>query len=237
MLGRLLRALVPGACLLCDAAVAVGPFDLCSHCRASLPLIADPCPRCALPLPAGADSTCAQCRESPPPWTAAIAPYRYEGAIAQWIRRLKDHMGMVEGRTLGLLLADAAAGVRSPRPAPDLLVPVPLTLARTMQRGHNQAIALGVPLARRLGVPFARRGTKRVRASAPQRGLGRAGRRANLAGAFAARRDFTGMRVGIVDDVLTTGTTAAELTHTLLAAGAVEVHVFCAARTIPRRSR
>ena len=103
-----------------------------------------------------------------------------------------------------------------------------------MLRGHNQAIALGVPLARRLGVPLARRATKRVRGSVPPRGLGRAGRRANLAGAFAARQDFTGMQVGIVDDVLTTGTTAAELTHTLLAAGAAEVRVFCAARALPR---
>jgi ComF family protein len=234
MFAFLPAALVPGACLLCDAVIAGESSGLCTHCRASLPLIVDPCPRCALPLPAGALATCVACRAAPPPWTAAIAPYRYEGAVAHWIRRLKDHMGMVEGRTLGHLLADAAALASTGHPALDLLIPVPLTLTRTMLRGHNQAIALGVPLARRLGVPLARRATKRVRGSVPQRGLGRAGRRANLAGAFAARQDFTGLHVGIVDDVLTTGTTAAELTHTLLAAGAAEVRVFCAARALPR---
>jgi ComF family protein len=237
MITGILRALVPGACLLCDAAITTEPFDLCTYCRASLPLIADPCPRCALPLPAGAGAICGACLAAPPPWTIAVAPYRYEGPIADWIRRLKDHLGMVEGRTLGYLLADAAAAACTRSRTPDLLIPVPLTIARTMLRGHNQAVALAAPVARRLGVPLERRAARRVRGSTPQRGLGRAARRANLAGVFGARRDFTGLCVGIVDDVLTTGTTAAELTLTLLAAGATEVSVICAARTIPRRSR
>jgi ComF family protein len=233
MFTRMLRTLFPGACLLCDAPLTPGEdLDLCRYCRDALPWIVDPCARCGLPLPAGLHDTCAQCRRDPPPWLAAVTPLRYEGPVAAWIRRLKDHLGMVEGRTLGLLLADAAAANARTRPTPDLLVPVPLTLRRLAWRGHNQAISLALPLAVRLGIPLARAAARRVRVTPPQRGLSRAQRQRNLGGAFVVRRDVTGLRVGIVDDVLTTGATAGELTRCLLAAGALEVHVFCAARTI-----
>jgi ComF family protein len=233
MFARWLRTLFPGACLLCDAPLPAGQdLDLCTHCRDALPWIVDPCQRCGLPLPAGVHDTCAECRAHPPPWTAAVAPLRYEGPAAVWVRRCKDDLGMVEGRTLGLLLADAAAAACSGRASPDLLVPVPLTLGRLAWRGHNQAVALAVPLAARLGVPLARAGARRTRRTPSQRGLRRAERQHNLTGVFAIRRDVAGLRVGIVDDVLTTGATAAELSRALLAAGALEVHVFCAARTI-----
>jgi ComF family protein len=233
MFSRLLRAMFPGACLLCDLALPPGQdLDLCACCRAVLPWITGPCRRCGLPLPAGLDDLCTDCRHAPPPWTTAVVPLRYEGPVAQWIRQLKDHAGMVEGRTLGLLLADAAADAYGQRAAPDLLVPVPLTLARLARRGHNQAIALALPIAARLRIPLARTGARRTRRTPPQRGLRLDARLANLTGAFAANRDLSGLTVGIVDDVLTTGATVAELGRTLIDAGAAEVHVFCAARAI-----
>ncbi|HEX7037697.1 MAG TPA: double zinc ribbon domain-containing protein [Pseudomonadales bacterium] len=242
MLERLLRRLLPGACLLCDAPLpSTADVDLCRYCLDALPWNRGACPRCAEPVPEGAPrgSWCAACTRDPPPFRAAIAPLCYEGFAQLWVRRLKDHLGMVEGRILGTLLAgaaDAAYRADPGLPRPDLLVPVPLTLGRLARRGHNQALALARPVAARLGIPISRTAVMRRRRSRPQRGLGRAARLGNLEGSFAARRTWPepGPCVGIVDDVITTGATAAALTRTLLAAGAREVHVLCAART-PRR--
>jgi len=235
MLARLIRSIFPGACLLCDLDLPAGQdIDLCADCHPALPWNTNACPRCALPLPGHHTGVCLACMLRPPPYAAALAPLRYTGPVADWVRQLKDQMGLVEGRTLGLLLADAAAGFYRDRPPPDLLLPVPLGWRRLAARGHNQAITLALPVARRLGKPLLRLAVRRNRQTRAQRGLGHAQRLHNLAGAFATHRQWRGERVGLIDDVMTTGATAAELSALLLEAGAGEVHVLCAART-PRR--
>lgn len=238
-----LRQLLPGVCLLCDSPLpATAELDVCRYCLAALPWNDDACPRCALPLAPqhpwtdGEAEPCADCTAHPPPFVRALAPLRYEGFARQWVLRLKDRLGMVEGRTLGILLARAAeARYALPGRAgrPDLIVPVPLTLARLARRGHNQAVTLAIPLAHRLGVPIARRGALRLRSGHRQRGLPRRQRLANPSGLFASRLRWAyhGPRVAIVDDVMTTGATAAELARALLDAGAREVEVLCATRT------
>jgi len=233
MLARLIRSIFPGACLLCDLGLPAGQdIDLCADCHPSLPWNQHACPRCALAGDPGQAGTCCQaCMLRPPPYAAALAPLRYTGPVAAWVRQLKDHMGLVEGRTLGLLLADAAVTFYRERPQPDLLIPVPLAWRRLAMRGHNQAITLALPVAQRLGIPLLRMAVRRTRQTRAQRGLGHAQRLHNLAGAFATRRQWRGQRIGLIDDVMTTGATAAELSTLLLEAGAGEVHVLCAART------
>lgn len=269
MLDRLLRSIFPGACLLCDVPLPDGQdLDLCDDCLRELPRVPQPCPRCGLPTPAqGTDGawhapmpSCSACASRPPPYVRTIAPLHFADPVDHWIRRLKDHSGMVEGRTLGLLLAAAALQAYRDQAPPDLLIPVPLTLARLARRGHNQALVLARPVARALGIPLLPAGARRIRTTPPQRGLGLAQRSVNLAGAFAIPRRYAGgsvstirrcradlfasarrsavagRRVGIVDDVMTTGATVAELARTLLAAGASEVHVLCAARAVRIRA-
>lgn len=242
---RLLRCLLPGTCLLCEVLLpADNDLDLCPPCLAALPWNNSACPQCGAPGaatgPAVVAGPCADCRRRPPPFALTVAPLRYESYARLWVGRLKDRLGMVEGRVLGMLLAEAAA-VRyaaAPAdapdgPAPDLIVPVPLRPTRLARRGHNQALTLAGPVARRLGIPLARHVAFRQRAGARQRGLSRRQRLRNPIGAFAIRRTWPepGPRIAIVDDVVTTGATAAELARCLLAAGAREVHVLCAART------
>jgi len=250
MLQHLLRQLLPGTCFMCDGAIPPeSALDLCCFCLDALPWNASACPRCAEPRigrlqeaaePAG---LCGPCHRQPPPFTRAIAPLKYQDAPRAWVGRLKDHLGMVEGHILGTLLADAAArcydgtGGTAPRP-PDLLIPVPLSARRLARRGHNQAVTLARPVAKRLDVPLMKRAVFRVRPGHRQRGLGRVERLRNLDGSFVARgRWLEPICIGIVDDVMTTGSTAAELCRALLAAGAGEVHVLCATRTPRQHSR
>jgi len=157
-------------------------------------------------------------------WTAAVA---YEGAARDWIRRFKYPRP-------GLAALDPAANAvardwirraasRAPGPAPDLVVPVPLHAARLRARGFNQAAVLARDAARAAGARADAAGLVRLRATPPQAGLGRAARRRNVAGVFAARRAMP-PRVWLVDDIATTGATLASAARTVRRAGAREVH-------------
>ena len=237
-LARSVTAFMAGGCLLCDQPCALGDLPgLCALCRDALPFNHVPCKRCAAPLEGqtgvpAADRLCTRCRTVPPPFTRALAPLLYEGHPRNWVRQFKSRFGLVEGRLLGELLWLAALRAVADRdfPSPDMVLPVPLARLRQAARGHNQALSLAIPVARHVGAPLARHAVRRIRGTPSQRSLGRAARLANLTNAFASR-PWHGECVAIVDDVMTTGTTAAALASTLLGAGAGEVVVLCATRT------
>ena len=111
-------------------------------------------------------------------------------------------------------------------------MPVPLARGRERERGFNQAALVAERLALALGVPLRARWLVRARATRPQTDLGAAERRANVRGAFAADTSVAGRHVVVVDDVLTTGATAAECARTLRAAGAARVGVLAVARVL-----
>ncbi len=148
------------------------------------------------------------------------------------IHRLKFRGSRIDARVLGALVASRVAEAYASEPLPDLVVPVPLSRRRLLQRGHNQAALLARWLVAALGITFDTNACRRVRETPPQSGLSRTARLRNLTDAFAARRRFDDLRVAVVDDVMTTGTTVASLTQMLLNEGAREVHVWAAARTL-----
>ena len=114
----------------------------------------------------------------------------------------------------------------------DLVAPVPLHWRRTWWRGYNQAAAVAEQLARMIGVPSSRRCLRRIRHTPQQLQPSAAARRENVRGAFRVRRgaNVVGKRILLVDDVMTTGSTASEASRTLREAGAVEVAVAVLAR-------
>lgn len=201
-------------------------MDLCRPCWRSLPWNRQACRRCGLPLPSSADR-CAGCLSKPPPFQSVVAPLLFEGPVPRLVHAIKFGKGYGEAKLLSQLLGEAVAALGEP--LPDLLAPVPLTTKRLGRRGHNQAVLLAAPLARRFGVPLCRMGVRRSGRGRPQRGQSRAARADSVRGAFHALRPFAG-KVALVDDVMTTGATAAELTRTLLDAGAEQVVVWAAAR-------
>ena len=221
--------LLPRFCRLCDREVE-RDIDLCAPCERSLVWNAHPCPRCALPGKPGACGPCRNCIDKAPPFTATFAPLLFEGPVRRWIHAAKSARGLGEAKLLSSLLA---RGVEQAGAAmPDALVPVPLTMARLMRRGHNQAILLAAPLARRFNVPMRRRAARRIRPGKPQRGQSRAARARSVRGVFAAPGPVHG-HVVIVDDVMTTGATVTELASCLLTAGAGRVDVWAVARVPP----
>jgi ComF family protein len=227
MIGRLVGLVIPESCQLCGRPRP--GQSLCGGCRADLPWIRVACPVCACPLPEAA--VCGRCLRRPPPWLAALAPLAWAFPVDRLVGRLKYSGALFHAPLLGALLADAAAGR-----AVDLVVPMPLHPKRLRQRGYNQALEIARPVARRLGVPLGYDVCRRVRAAPPQAGLPARARRRNVRGAFEAADGMEGLAVAIVDDVLTTGATAAEAARALARAGASRIEIWSVARAGPGRA-
>lgn len=225
----LLARRLPSRCLLCDVALT-GAQPLCGPCEADLPWLDAACPHCAEPTPAG--TPCAACCQSPPPYAVAACAFCYAAPVSSWLNRYKHHGQLAAGHWLARLLAVRLAQQYAARglPLPDLLVPVPLHVSRLRRRGFDQGREITRVLSRQLGIPW-RDAVQRQRPTPSQQRLSRADRQRNLAGAFALLTPLDGQRVAVVDDVLTTGSTAAELARLLLAGGAGAVHAWAIART------
>jgi ComF family protein len=222
----------PPTCCLCfgegQSAGSLWGLDLCTHCEAACPCLRNPCPRCAQPLPA--DGRCAGCAVQPPPFDAAFAAFAYAHPVDHLVRELKFRHTLPAARVLGMLLAErrGATGLA----LPDVLVPVPLHRDRFIERGFNQAELIARAAARRLGVPL-RTGVLRRQSGAPaQSGLSAEARRENLRAAFVVR-GHPPPHVAVIDDVLTTGSTASEAARALKRAGAARVEIWVAARALP----
>ena len=166
----------------------------------------------------------------------AAAPYRYEGVVRSAILRAKyegESWTAVElGVEMTARLFGAEVEMHFAEPVPglvpgaaigyDCIVPVPATSRR---RGYNVPERMAQPLAHALGLPLLPKALCRVRAGRHQAGLSLDERLANAAGAFRAQGPelVEGKRVLLVDDVITTGTTAAACAQALLHAGADSV--------------
>jgi ComF family protein len=111
----------------------------------------------------------------------------------------------------------------------DVLIPVPLHWRRQWQRGFNQSEMLARFLSSRCGIPVAT-ALRRVRYTAVQAGLSNTARRRNVTAAFACRRRLDGKRVLLIDDVMTTGSTAAACGVALRRAGASRISLLTVAR-------
>jgi len=224
----------PPVCVLCQGDGqfdgAGRPRDLCEHCQAALPRLETRCPCCALP---GRRET------SHPPLLPGVglclAAFAYAEPVDQVIRDLKFAGATTGGRLLGGLLAETrqAAAPLDPRTS---LVPLPLHRERFVERGYNQSRLLAEAAAKALGLSVLE-ALVRPRATQRQSGLDAAMRQRNLQQAFALApgrvgRAVAGRHVALVDDVLTTGSSAAAAVRVLQAAGAASVEVWVAARAL-----
>ena len=221
--------LVPRLCPACGNASGAGRA-LCPGCEANLPILTTGCPRCAVPYEhPGVTGECGACQRHPPSYTRSMALYRYAPPVDYFIRALKFHHDLGMAQLLGQRLA-ARLAERPDRP--DVIVPVPLHRQRLRLRGYNQALEIARPLARALNAPLEPLLLERVRATSAQSDLPIAERVRNVRGAFAVRQGarLDGLKIALVDDVMTTGSTAQAAAQTLRAAGADEVWVWVVTR-------
>ena len=230
--------LAPQSCVLCEEWVLEEDLSpLCRSCLQALPrLPARLCNRCGIPVPGDVlqtDVLCGACRFKPPHFDSARAWGPYRGDLRKLLHAFKFQGLRRLAHPLAGLLEDRACWP-SPGARPDWLIPIPSHPRRVRQRGFNPPGLLGRLLARRLALPLFTH-VCRTRHTAPQTGLTEVDRRHNLTGAFRVSRPelLEGKRVVLLDDILTTGTTASELALTLKESVAVQwIEVLTLARVI-----
>lgn len=226
----LLDSLIPSSCMLCNTDVR-GRKPLCLACEAALPWHENACLRCAMPLESSGH-VCGECLQQPPLFQHACCAFRYEEPVAGLLNRYKHDRKLYGGYWLAHGAANAIAGHyrRHDIPLPDCLMPVPLHWQRVQKRGFDQGLEIAKVMARTLHLPL-QTALLRTRNTHSQQGLSREQRQHNLDSAFALRAPPDGQTVAIVDDVLTTGSTASEIARLLLRSGVTQVHVWAIART------
>lgn len=219
----LLGLLLPERCLACGD----GETLLCAECRAGLLVLRGTlCARCGCPT-AWPVERCGECAGRRLAFASARAAVAYHGPARALVGAWKER-GV---RRVAGLAAELVAGV-VPRPPAAALTFVPGEGDRVGWRGVNTSEGLARALAARWELPVVPL-LARARRASPQRGLSRAARRANVRGAFTARAAAP-RAVCLVDDVYTTGATAAAAATELRRAGARGVHVVTFARTVRR---
>jgi predicted amidophosphoribosyltransferase len=221
VLDALLSLILPRSCAGCAAPGALW----CASCLAELEPVGAPCcTRCGSPT-RFAVASCRECQAFAPSFSSAWAAVAHRGAGAVLVRRWKDG---------GLDLAEVAAGVIEERRVPpdvDCLYAVPASPARARRRGIDGPHALAHALAARWELPLGRDLLRRGRDALPQRGLDRRARRRNLRGVFLPAAHAP-LRVGLIDDVYTTGATADACARALRDGGAEQIHVLAFARAL-----
>ena len=237
ILKALLDILFPPLCHGCREFIPdAGELHLCMDCRKTSPLLNSPCcPVCGMPFltEGGIEHRCSDCISKPPPFAAARGAVLYAGAVRDLVHRFKYGGKVQHCRPLALLAAGHLAAFAKDCRA-DCIMPVPLHRKRLRQRGFNQAVLLGNILAKKWHLPHSRYNLRRIRWTEPQIQLTARERRENVAGAFAVRdaSAIRSRRIILIDDVFTTGSTAAECARTLSGAGAEAVFVVTVARAM-----
>jgi predicted amidophosphoribosyltransferase len=217
----LLDLLVPRRCAACGRLGAI----LCARCLALLPRLSGPlCARCGAPT-AWPVSRCLECSGRRIAFASARAAVAYHGPVRPLLAAWKE-------RGVRALAAEAANVIVNSveRPGVEALGFVPADGDRSVKRGHHPAERLARELGGRWDLPVVR-ALGRTRSARPQRGLSLAARRKNVAGAFLALSPVPS-RLGLIDDVYTTGATASAAASALRRAGARQVEVVTFARTV-----
>ncbi|MEW6027532.1 MAG: ComF family protein [Planctomycetota bacterium] len=232
-----LDLIYPRYCLICSASLNnTDRKALCTDCTTKITFINQDtsCPRCGIDLGpyVQSDTLCLECHAHPPRFTRAVAVAGYDGIIRDAIHKLKYGCERVLVNELSGLLIARWQGVRHLMPEMDWIMPAPLYKKKLKERGFNQSQLLAERLSEATGIPLELNNLVKTRPTSDQAGLDSVNRKKNLIDAFEVTNPefIDGKNILLIDDVLTTGTTASEITRTLKKAGAKAVYVLVLAR-------
>ena len=221
---------VHGSCWLCKMPLALPAWGICSRCTGAVTLRMCLCPQCGLPS-ADRNVPCGRCLQKPPPWQRLVAINDYQPPLSTLIHHFKFSGQPELAPALARLLL-LAVRQNAMRPIPQQLISVPLWQRRHWRRGYNQSELLCQALAKWLPCEFNSRAITRIRPTATQHQLSARLRKHNLKNAFQIELPVHDRHMVIVDDVVTTGSTVAEISRLLLRNGAASVQVWCLCRTL-----
>lgn len=230
--GRGLDLLCPPRCGLCGAEPSTAATDpapgvfICPACERTLVEAGSRCPRCG--TASAGSGACGHCRRGQPPCEGLVVLGGYGDELREAVLRAKRPGAEPVAAALGRLLVRRHCATFEAWGC-EVVVPVPMHWTRRALRGTSAAAEIAAQVAADLRLPC-RRILRRSRATRMQNELPFEDRHGNVRGAFRPRRAVTGLRILLVDDVVTTGGTLKECRRTLADAGAASVHAAAAAR-------
>jgi ComF family protein len=238
---HLLQArLFPQACLLCLASDDHGlgkDLGICQHCLKDLPHHGPACPQCGLLSIQG--QLCGACIASPPDFDATIAAFTYQYPISQVLQQYKYNQQLFLAETFAELILQKIQPQKiepqkiQPRNI-DLIIPMPLHPSRLQERGFNQSLEIARIIGKRCNIPINSQAVSRIKYSPPQASLPLKERVKNMKGAFSCHADLSGLRIALIDDVMTTGASLNALAKACKAKGAAHVECWLIARTLAK---
>ena len=230
-----LDAVLPPRCLACDVETS-GTGALCADCWSAVDFLAPPhCECCGLPFEfeVAVGSLCGTCARERPSYTRARAVFRYGDVSRALILRFKHGDRTDAAPAFGTWLARAGHDLLTEA---DLVAPVPLHRFRLFARRFDQSALLAQAIAHESDVAVAVDSLVRTRNTHSQATLSSVQRSRNVKGAFNIRRQWrnrvVGLKILLVDDVMTTGATVEECSKALLAEGAASVDIVTLARVV-----
>ncbi len=215
----------PALCLGCAHHIQ-SRQHFCSACMAQLKRLYNPCTLCGLENQS-TGSHCAACLYDPPRWQKIVAPLMYQGLARDLLIQLKFSENLYLANSL---VSSVIHHFRASKPVPEVLLPVPLHRKRLLDRGYNQAFEIARTLSHLLDIPVDANALSRIRDTDSQSGLSAYKREKNILKAFAYQTSTPYSHVAVVDDIVTTGSTANEITKTLHRAGVEFVEIWGLAR-------
>ncbi|MBU2885334.1 ComF family protein [Gilvimarinus agarilyticus] len=213
-------------CLLCHQPAHDRLCPDCHNALSELLIGQRQCQQCALPMAADTPF-CGECLAKPPAFERAFIPFQYQFPLDYLIGRYKFSGCLASEKLMTELFAHFIA---RHAPKPDLIVPTPLHWRSHIKRGYNQSQRLATAAARGLNMHINTQILHKTRATPAQHGLKKRDRTRNLKQCFACK-PLQGQVVALVDDIVTTATTARQLSKQLRRAGASQVYIWALART------
>ncbi len=235
-LSELTALMLPDHCQICELLIParIGG-GLCRECLSVIQRIDTACLRCGAPIPVvvGPVDECLQCRQGRWPANRIRAFGVYQGTLQKAVVLMKQPGSEPLAQSLGRHMGGWLKKQTSPSDF-DLIIPTPKHWIKRLTRPHNSSELLAERIGELLKTPVKRYALLQIRTTAKQGTLMRRERADNVKGAFKAARPsaFQGKRILVIDDILTSGATAAEMASVLFAAGAQHVEVACLARGI-----
>jgi ComF family protein len=233
MIGHVLKAALdfalPPRCAGCGTIVSE-THSFCTECWKELEFVGSGgCETCGIPLQATEMQTCGVCLAKPPRIARTRSAVAYDDLSRSLAIRLKYGRKVAVAKTMARYVAPLISSESD-----TILVPVPLHRTRLWGRGFNQSALIASELSRRLRIPADSFVLRRIRRTPALKGMSGLQRRKAVAGAFLVRKkaNLEGKTVILVDDVLTTGSTAEACARALKRAGAARVELVTFARVV-----
>ncbi|MCX7990803.1 MAG: ComF family protein [Proteobacteria bacterium] len=206
---------------------------ICKNCYSKITFNKNFCCYCAYPLPDSIEkSICGSCLNSKPLFSKTVAPFIYEGIVREILLSAKFSGNYYYYERLINQFWDEFENLLKAFFDAEVIVPVPLSRKRLIERGYNQAGLIAKYLSKKLNKPVILSALSKTIETKPQSQLGERERHSNIKNAFCLKKTINFSKIIIVDDIITTSATVSEVTKVLKKGGVNEVYIFSLCRAV-----